>query len=71
MKTYQVYLYRSPNCIRGWLAYLLHQGPPSQEELVTVEIEASDGAKAKNAAITAANRGFAGVKVIRIDPPTE
>lgn len=61
MKTYEVYLFRATNCIRGWLPYLRQGGRPCT---VTVKIEAETGAKAKNAAITAANNAFRGVKII-------
>ena len=60
-KTYTVHLYRAPECIRGWLAYIRdHQN----DATFIVQVEAESGAKAKNAAITAANNEFKGVKIV-------
>ena len=65
MRKYKVYLFRSPECIRGWLAYLKFMGynPPT----VTVEVEAESGSKAKNKAVTMANKGFKGIKIVDTD----
>jgi hypothetical protein len=62
MKEHVVYLFRSPDCIRGWLAYLDTRNKDGATFVVRVIAET--GAKAKNAAITAANRDFQGVKII-------
>jgi len=65
-RTFKVYLFRAPNCIRGWLSYVrLH--PRSGEPTVTVELEATSSAVAKNAAITMANAGFVGLKVLQVN----
>lgn len=54
MKEYTVYLFRCPNCIRGWLSYI----EPSSRDRATLSviIEAESGAKAKNKAITMINK---------------
>lgn len=62
MKKFRVYLFRTPDYIRGWLAYRNHSG--FCRPTLTVLVEAESGTKAKNAAITAANRGFKGVEII-------
>lgn len=54
MKKYKVYLFRSPDCVRGWLAYL-KPGVDKNRATVAVIIEAPNGSKAKNKAITKAN----------------
>lgn len=63
-----VYLYRSPECIRGWLAYL--KLPGYSGCTVVVEIEAKDGPDAKNRAVTAANNGWKGVTIVKIQRNT-
>jgi len=63
MKIYTVYLYYSPDGIRGWLSYL-KQPYRVNKATVTVKVEAETGPKAKNKAITCANNGFAGVEII-------
>jgi len=62
MKSYTVYLFRSPDCIRGWLSYI----EPSYGNRATfkVLVNAESGPKAKNKAITAANNGFKGVEIL-------
>ena len=62
MKTYIVYLYRSPDCIRGWLAYI--QPGDGNRATFKVMVDAETGARAKNKAITTANKGFPGVRII-------
>jgi hypothetical protein len=62
MKIHTVYLYRSPDCIRGWLSYLHPEH--ARRCTFTVEVEAETGPKAKNKAITCANNGFEGVKIV-------
>jgi len=62
-KDFRVHLFRTPHLIRGWLAYL---GPDQSHCTVTVSIPALTGAKAANAAITAANKQFTGCRVIRV-----
>ena len=62
MKVHTVYLFYSPNCIRNWLAYI--KTFYGSDATVIVEVEAKDGASAKNKAITAANNRFNGVKII-------
>ena len=64
MKKYTVYLFKSPDCVRGWLAYVRpdHLTPRAT---LHVEIEAKNGVDAKNKAITAANNGFKGLKIVR------
>uniref|UniRef100_A0A6M3J329 Uncharacterized protein n=1 Tax=viral metagenome TaxID=1070528 RepID=A0A6M3J329_9ZZZZ len=61
MKTFTVYLFRAPECIRGWLAYLR---PEHSRCTITVSVKAENGTKAKNKAITCANKGFKGIEVI-------
>lgn len=61
-KIFKVHLYRDPRCIRGWLSYLR---PSTNRPTVVVEVEAESGAKAKNKAITLANKDFVGLRVIR------
>jgi len=63
MKHHQVYLYYAPECIRKWLAYTTNQG----HETTRVKIIATSGAKAKNAAITSANKRFSGVEVLYVN----
>ena len=62
MKKYTVYLFRSPDCIRGWLAYI----NPTYGNRATfrVSLDAESGATAKNKAITAANNNFEGVEIL-------
>ena len=62
MKTYTVYLYRAPDCKRGWLAYI--EPTYSNRATFIVSLKAENGPKAKNAAITAANNNFKGVEII-------
>jgi hypothetical protein len=62
MKEYNVYLYRAPECIRGWLAYLRNESTPT----ICVRLEAESGAKAKNKAQTLANKGFEGLQILSI-----
>lgn len=61
-KYYTVYLFKSPECIRGWLSYI----EPSYSERATfkVSLKAENGPKAKNKAITLANKGFEGLDII-------
>lgn len=54
MKKYKVYLFRSPECVRGWLAYIKTDSL-THRATYTVTIEAESGPKAKNKAITAIN----------------
>jgi len=61
LKTYIVHLYKSPDCIRGWLAYLKIG---CNEATLKVRLRAENGAKAKNKAITEANSGFKNVEII-------
>lgn len=63
-RPFRVFLFRCENCIRGWLAYV---DRAHSRCTVEVEIEALTSAKAKNAAITAANKNFEGCKVIRVN----
>lgn len=60
---FKVFLYRSDTCIRGWMAYRGHEHSGCTVEVM---IEATSGEKAKNAAITAANRGFEGCQVVKV-----
>ena len=62
MKEYTVYLFRSTDCKRGWLAYI--EPTYCDRATFTVQVEAESGPKAKNQAITAANNNFEGVKII-------
>ena len=62
MKKYTVYLYRSPNCVRGWLAYLRPEHAITAT--FTVDLWEFSGAKAKNRAITLANKGFRGLEIV-------
>ena len=62
MKKYTVYLFRSPDCIRGWLAYI--KTSYNDRATFKVLLSAENGAKAKNKAITAANNGFIGVEIV-------
>jgi hypothetical protein len=62
-RRFMVYLYYAPECIRKWLAYVQRQSP----ETVQVEVWAETGAKAKNAAITLANKRFSGAKFLYIN----
>jgi hypothetical protein len=55
-------LFRSPNCIRGWLAYISDEY--GDRATFKVVVKAENGAKAKNRAITSANKGFKDVEVI-------
>ena len=59
---YTVYLFRYPECRRGWLAYL--GAEHSKNFTVAVGVEAENGSKAKNKAITAANNWFHGVDIV-------
>lgn len=61
---FHVYLYRSDDCIRGWLAYRKNESGHSCT--VEVVVESTSGEKAKNAAITAANQGFEGCTVVKV-----
>lgn len=63
MKEHTVYLFRSPDCIRGWLSYL--ETTYKDRATVTVKVLAESGPKAKNKAITAANNGFEGVEIVK------
>ena len=63
MKQYTVYLFRYPECRRGWLAYLGQDH--SKNFTVAVVVEADTGAKAKNMAITASNNYFHGVEIVK------
>jgi hypothetical protein len=64
-KIYRVYLYRAPDCKRGWLAYLrLASARPCT---VTVDLFSESGEKAKNQAQTLANKGFVGLEVVRVN----
>ena len=71
-----VYLFRLPNCVRGWLAYLTLGCETDLYCTVKVRVEAESGAKAKNKAITMINRalrdepteGFAILNINRRDP---
>jgi len=63
MKEYTVYLFRSPDCIRGWLAYI-KPGVDETQATFAVKVKAENGPKAKNKAITAANNNFEGVEII-------
>lgn len=60
MTLYTVYLFHCTDCIRGWLAYLTDQ----DNATIAVKVEAESGSKAKNKAITLANRGFIGLKIV-------
>lgn len=62
MTNYIVYLYKDPDCIRGWLAYI-RPGSPKTATL-TVAISANNTENAKHKAITAALHGFKGVEII-------
>lgn len=62
MRNFIVYLYYAPECIRKWLAYIRPSYP--SEATYTVEIKAENGQKAKNKAITFANKNFEGIKII-------
>ena len=54
MKLYQIKLYRAPECIRGWLAYI----KSDSDFTLLVNVHSETGAKAKNKAITLANNSF-------------
>jgi hypothetical protein len=60
-----VYLYRAPDCIRGWLSYVTK--PDNGVCSVTVKVMALDGPKAKNKAITLANAGFKDLEIIDVN----
>lgn len=62
MQKYTVSLFAAPGCVRGWLAYLKST---TERETLLVEVDAETGASAKNKAITAANNGFKGLKIIK------
>ena len=62
MKEFIVYLYRAPDCIRGWLAYL--RPYDKKQATLSVIICAEDGPKAKNKAITSVNHGFTGLEIV-------
>jgi len=57
MKKYKVFLFRSPECIRGWLAYVdtsvLSYGSKPDK---IIEIEGKNASDAKNKAITLINK---------------
>jgi hypothetical protein len=58
---FTVYLFYAPDCRRNWLAYT---GPShARHATLHVEVEEVSGTKAKNKAITLANRGFVGLKI--------
>lgn len=59
-----VYLYKSPDCIRGWLSYLK---PSSSSYTISIIVESETRQKAKNKAITCANNGFKNCKIQKID----
>ena len=63
VKKYRVFLFKSPNCIRGWLAYI--DTPMCDRATFAVDLDAESAQKAKNAAITAANNGFTGVEIVQ------
>jgi hypothetical protein len=62
-KEYKVYLYKSPDCIRGWLAYV-KEDSLSRKATFKIKVKAENGQKAKNKAITSANNGFQGVEIL-------
>lgn len=64
-KKYTVYLYRSPSCIRGWLSYI-KPGDPLQATVIA-RVSAETSAKAKNAAITQANKDLGSMDIISIN----
>jgi len=66
MKEYTVYLYRTRRTIRGWLSYLQYHGEYNPCT-ITVQLIAENGAKAKNKAITLANKGFDGLKIVKVN----
>jgi len=55
-KIYTVYLFKTPDCIRGWLAYIDLTWTDSRYDVV-VKVDAQNGSQAKSRAITAANNG--------------
>ena len=60
MSLYTVYLFHCKDCVRHWLAYLSAQSDPT----VIVRVEAESGSKAKNRAISLANKGFIGLQIM-------
>jgi len=65
MKKYTVYLYRDPDCIRGWLAYL--KDSSSSRATLKVSVEAESGQKAKNKAITLVNLGLDNLEILKVN----
>lgn len=63
MKIYDVYLLYSPECIRGWLAYIKTTSEPTMH----VRVCAETGAKAKNKAITMANKEMKNLDIVKIN----
>ena len=63
MKKYRVFLFKSPNCIRGWLAYV--DTSMCDRATFAVEVTAENASKAKNMAITSANNGSPNVGIVR------
>lgn len=64
MKEFIVYLFKSPDCIRGWLSYIKNYNDRFTLKVLVKEI---NGQAAKNKAITAVNNGFNGFKILEIN----
>ena len=56
MKEYTVYLFKAPECIRGWLAYLSTYKYVSSNPDRIITVKAENGSKARNIAITLINK---------------
>ena len=66
-KEYIVYLYRSPNSIRGWLSYIKPAHGYEKKAIVTIKLDAETDSKAKNRTITEANKNFLNVRIIALN----
>lgn len=60
-KKYIVYLFRAEDCKRKWLAYLKNE---TGDFTLKIVVYAETGAKAKNKAITLANKNFENVEIL-------
>lgn len=63
MKSFIVYLFRAPECKRGWLSYVGHEH--ARDATLHVVLEAETAKKAKNTAITLANQDFADLVITK------
>lgn len=65
-KWIDVFLFKAPDCIRGWLAYLRNE---NNRYTLKVSVKSENGSKAKNKAITLANKDFSSddLKILKLN----